>query len=78
MCLMINSMSSFGVLTGSVNRECDFWSQGCEFQSHVGGRDYFKKRKSLKKNSMSSFVKYTFNFVSICDELLVFKKIILL
>lgn len=30
-------------LSGSVKRRCDYWSQGCEFECHIGGRVYLIK-----------------------------------
>lgn len=36
----------WGNLVGSVSRECDSWSWGCEVEPHVGSRDYIKKLKS--------------------------------
>lgn len=31
----------------------NLWYQGCEFESHVGGKDYFKKKKFAMRKSPS-------------------------
>lgn len=45
-----------GHLTGSVSRACHFWSWGCEFESHIGCRDYFEKNYKKKEKDPESFV----------------------
>lgn len=34
-----------GYLAGSADKVCDSWSQGREYEPHVGWRNYFKKKK---------------------------------
>lgn len=40
---LIRTLQVKGFLAGSAGRPCDFWSWSCEFESHVGCRDYINK-----------------------------------
>lgn len=41
--ILRSRVSCSGCLAGSLDRACNFWSQSCEFEAHVGCTDYLKK-----------------------------------
>ena len=42
-----------GYLAGPVRRACDSWSQGCEFEPHIGWTDYLKVKPLQKQQKQN-------------------------
>lgn len=50
--ILLNKKSRLeGHLAGSVSGASNSWPQGCEFETHVGCGDYFKKKIFFKKQA---------------------------
>ena len=41
-----------GYLAGSIGRACDSCSWVCEFEAHVGCKDYLKKKNKTKQQGV--------------------------
>ena len=64
-----------GCLAGSISRADDSWSQGCEFEPHVGCGDYWERerereRSKIKHLMIHSKVKQIHNFFLLYSSIL--------